>query len=84
MKDVSLIVWLTQLGLSTALPLAGFILLALWLRSHCGWGDWVIWVGVIFGIVCAIHGFLSSLRTLRQLTENPKKDPPPVSFNEHQ
>ena len=27
MKDLSLIVWLTQLGLSTALPLAGFILL---------------------------------------------------------
>jgi hypothetical protein len=84
MKDLSLLVWLTQLGLSVALPLAGCVMLALWLRGSLGWGNWVIWVGVIFGIVCAIHGFLSSLRTLRQLTENPKKDPPPVSFNEHQ
>ena len=42
MKNLNLIVWLTQLGLSTALPLAGFILLAVWLRSRFGWGDWVI------------------------------------------
>ena len=33
MKTVSLLPWLTQLGLSVALPLAGFIFLALWLRS---------------------------------------------------
>ena len=84
MKDLSLLVWLTQLGLSVALPLAGCVMLALWLRGSLGWGNWVIWVGVIFGIICAIHSFLSSLRTLRQLTENPKKGPPPVSFNEHQ
>ena len=36
MKDLSLLVWLTQLGLSVAVPLAGFILLAVWLRSRFG------------------------------------------------
>ena len=32
MKDLNLIVWLTQLGMSVAVPLAGFVLLAVWLR----------------------------------------------------
>ena len=32
MKDLGLLVWLTQLGLSVAFPLAGFVLLGLWLR----------------------------------------------------
>ena len=41
MKNVTLLVWLTQLGLSVALPPAGFIFLAVWLRDSCGWGGWV-------------------------------------------
>ena len=28
MKNLSLLVWLTQLGISVAVPLAGFVLLA--------------------------------------------------------
>ena len=32
MKDFNLLIWLAQLGLSTAFPLAGFILLGVWLR----------------------------------------------------
>ena len=84
MKDLSLLVWLTQLGLSVVLPLAGFVLLALWLRDGCSWGNWVIWVGVGLGIVCAIDGFRVSLKAMERLSENKKKDPPPVSFNDHQ
>lgn len=83
MKDLSLLVWLTQLGLSVALPLAGFVLLALWLRNSCGWGNWVVWAGVGLGIVCAIDGFRVSLKAMERLSETKKKDPPPVSFNDH-
>ena len=36
MKDVTLLVWLTQMGLSIAVPLGGFIFLALWLHNSCG------------------------------------------------
>ena len=68
MKDLTLLVWLTQLGLSVAFPLAGFILLAVWLRSSFGWGDRVIWVGLILGL---------------QSRGKKKNDPPPVVFNEH-
>lgn len=81
MKDLSLLVWLTQLGLSTAVPLAGFILLALWLRS-LGWGDWVLWVGVSVGFVCAIDGFRTSLKAMSRISRD-KQEEPPLSFNDH-
>lgn len=84
MNDLTLLVWLTQLGLSVALPLAGFILLALWLRDTCGWGDWVLWIGIGLGLIGAIDGLRISLKALSQLTNRRKKDtPPPLSFNDH-
>ena len=33
MKQYQLLIWLTQLGLSVALPLAGFVLLGVWLHT---------------------------------------------------
>lgn len=84
MKDMNLIVWLTQLGLSVAAPLAGFILLAVWLRDSWGWGDWVIWVGVILGILSAVSGLRSSLRILGRISGGKKDDDSSVvSFNDH-
>ena len=85
MKELSLLVWLTQLGLSVAFPLAGFILLAVWLRNSLGWGDWVIWVGLVLGLAGAVNGFRHSLRAMELLSRDKKKkkDPPSVAFNEH-
>jgi len=84
MKDITLLTWLTQLGLSTALPLVGFILLALWLHHSCGWGVWVLWVGIFLGLVGAIDGLRTSLKAMSRIAK-PKKGstPPPVSFNDH-
>lgn len=84
MKDLSLLVWLAQLGLSVALPFGGFILLALWLQSEWGWGQWVLWVGIVLGVICAIDGFRSSIKAMERLSK--RKDdpePPAVSFNDH-
>ena len=84
MKDLTLLVWLSQLGLSVAFPLAGFVLLAVWLRSSFGWGDWVIWVGLILGLTGAVNGFRHSLKAMELQSRGKKKnDPPPVVFNEH-
>lgn len=84
MKELNLLVWLTQLGLSTALPLAGFVLLGVWLHRSIGWGLWTIWAGLFLGLVCAIQGFRDSLRAMERMSRDKKKnDPPPVSFNEH-
>lgn len=84
MKNLSLIVWFTQLGLSVAVPPAGFILLALWLRDFCGWGGWVLWVGIALGVVGAFDGLRISLKAMERMSRSEKKEDTPVSFNEHE
>ena len=84
MKNLQLLTWLTQLGLSTALPLAGFVLLAVWLKNRFGLGNWVLFVGIGLGVVCAVDGFYKSLKILEQLTKDKKQDKPPISFSEHE
>lgn len=84
MKNVNLLIWLTQLGISVAMPLAGFTLLGVWLHDHLGWGKWVILAGVLLGLSGAVGGLQSSLRVLSGMARDKKEDdPPPVAFNEH-
>lgn len=83
MKDLNLLVFLTQLGFTVAFPLAGFVLLAVWLRDRFQWGVWVIYAGLALGLICAVTGFRDSLKTMERLSRDSKKKDPPVSFNEH-
>lgn len=83
MKDLSLLTWLTQLGLSVALPPAVLILLAVWLRNTFGWGQWVIWVGIALGLYCAVDGFRTSLKVMERMSGGKKEEKTPVSFNDH-
>ena len=82
MKNLSLLVWLTQFGLSVAVPPVCFIGLAAWLRNSWGWGQWVIWAGIILGIYCSVTGFISTLRGLLRMSEDKKKEQP-IAFNDH-
>ncbi len=84
MKHYQLLIWLTQLGLSVALPLTGFLLLGVWLHTARGWGVWVVIAGLVVGLICAVRGFLDSLKIMEQMSKG-KKDPqpPPISFNKH-
>ncbi len=83
MKNLHLIVWLTQLGLSTAVPLVGFIWLAVWLRDRFNLGAWVLLAGIGLGLFCAIDGFVRNLKALNGLSKDKKTEDPPVSFGEH-
>ena len=85
MKDLNMLVWLTQVGISVAAPLAAFVFIALWLRDQFGFGDWIIWAGLAFGIICAVTGFRQCLELMEQMDKRRHKDDgePPVSFNEH-
>lgn len=84
MKDLSLLVWLGQLGLSVAVPLAGFILLGVWLHEGLGWGQWTIWAGIVLGLWCAITGFRGAIKSMDLMVRDKKnQDSPPISFNEH-
>ena len=83
MKDVSLLVWLTQLGISVAVPLAGFTLLGVWLHQQVQLGPWVIVAGVFLGIFCAVEGLRTSLKAMKFISREKQKEDPPVSFNDH-
>ena len=83
MKNLSMLVWLTQLGLSVAVPPAGFIMLAVWLRDRFALGSWIIWTGIVLGLICAAEGLRSSLKTMSMLAGDKKDKNPPVSFNDH-
>lgn len=86
MKHLSMIVWLTQLGFSVAFPLAGFILLAVWLQDRFQLGPWVLVAGIILGIAGAIDGLRYSLKAMEIMAKKSRdqdQDPPPVSFNSH-
>ena len=83
MKNARLLIWLTQLGLSTAAPLVGFILLAVWLHQRFQWGAWVVVVGVILGIVCAVDGLRMSLKSMERMVKD-KDEEPPIGFNAHE
>lgn len=83
MKNISLLVWLSQLGLSVAVPLGGFILLGVWLHNHFGWGNWIIVVCAVIGVICAIDGLRTSLKAMDRIAKDETKEKPPVSFNDH-
>ena len=81
-KVMSYLVWLTQLGLSVAVPLAGFVLLGVWLCRSRGWGAWVIPVGILLGLMGAAGGLYSGFKTLHRLSREDEK-PPAQGFNNH-
>ena len=72
MKNISLIVWFTQLGISVAVPLGGAIWLSVWLHQRFQFGVWVIVLGVIVGLYGAIDGLRTSLKAMERLAEQPK------------
>ena len=84
MKEFNLLIWLTQLGLSVSLPLAGFLMLGLWLHNSIGWGMWTVWTGLVLGIIGAVNGFRDSIRAMEKMTgKNSPGDPPPTAYNSH-
>ena len=86
MKNLHLLIWLTQLGLSTAAPLAGFVLLAVWLRARFDLGIWVLLVGIGLGVINAIDGLRKSLKTLEKLSRKDRQESEgkTLSFNDHE
>lgn len=84
MKNLKLIIWITQIGMTIVVPLVGFIILGAWLHKGCGWGAWAVWAGILLGIHSAIGGIRDFIRTLKRMAKDEQGDtPPPVCFNDH-
>ena len=83
-KFLSLLLWVTQFGLSVLFPICFFLLLAAWLQQKFKLGSWVVIVLGIFGLLVSISTARSCIRSLRKDAEaTAEQKPPPVSFNDH-
>ena len=82
MKSLTKLVWITQLGISVAAPLAGFTLLGVWLRNKLSLGAWIIIVMCLIGLISAFDSFKVTLQAIERLDKKDDKEKP-VSFNEH-
>ena len=84
MKALSLILWVTQFGLSVLFPLCLFLYIGFRLQTRFELGIWVM-------AVCGIIGFMTSISTakscmhslLKARDEASSQEKPPVSFNDH-
>lgn len=85
MKDLQMLIWLTQVGISVAAPLAVFAFGAAWLRERLGLGMWIVWLGLALGLICAVSGFRQCLQLMEQMSKDKTKrnQEPPIGFNEH-
>ena len=84
MKDMKLLIWITQLGLSVAVPPVVLILLTVWLRNRFAWGSWVVIVGILLGLLMAAEGLRTSVKAMKTMSCKEKEEAPPISFNEHE
>ena len=83
MKNINLLIWLTQFGLSVAVPFAGFTFIGVWLYQRFNLGIWVILAGIAMGLISAVGGFKNGLKAMERMAKNPKEKKAPVSFNDH-
>lgn len=83
MKEWRLLIWLPQFGISVVFPLIGFVMLAVWLRDRFGWGQWVLWVGILCGLITAAVGVRDTVKAMALMDKKKQDGPPPVCFNNH-
>lgn len=84
MKVLSLLMWVTQFGLSILFPPCAFLLLAHWLQNSRGWGAWTTVVFGILGVLIAISTARANWRAMRKAAEELSgTKETPVSFNQH-
>lgn len=69
MRNLSLLIWFSQLGLSVAVPLVGAVGFSVWLYNRFSLGIWVILLGVAVGLYGAVDGLRTSLKAMKQLAE---------------
>ncbi len=76
------IVWLTQLGLSIAVPPVLCILAAVWLRNRFALGGWVVAAGVVLGLGAAFMSLWQNLRAMDRQAKEDDRDTG-TNFNDH-
>ena len=84
MKVLSLLLWVTQFGVSIIFPFCLFLYLGFWLQSKFSLGLWVMLLCGVIGFMTSISTAKSCLRSLlKARDEAASQQTPPISFNDH-
>ena len=85
MKFLSLVIWVTQFGVSAVVPLCFFLWLASRLQNAYGFGIWVFFVCGLVGLLIFVSTVRSCLRTMRKEADSlcAEKETD-GSFNDHE
>ena len=84
MNFLSLLLWVTQFGLSLLFPLCFFLVLAVWLQGKFDLGGWFVLVMGLIGLMTSVSTARSCIRSLRKDAEKVSgQNKPPVAFNDH-
>ena len=84
MKFISLIVWVTQFGVSLVFPTLAFTWLGFWLHNKFGLGAWIVILLGVLGLLTSVSTAKSCWRAMqKEAFGNDDKDEPPVAFNSH-
>lgn len=84
MNVLSLLIWVTQFGLSILLPPCFFLWLAYWLQNRFNLGFWVMIVLGILGLLISFQTAKANLKAmLKEVNRASSQEDPPVSFNSH-
>lgn len=84
MKILSLILWVSQFGLSVLFPLCLFLYLGYRVQNRFDLGFWIMAVFGVIGFMTSVSTAKSCIRSLlKARDEAASQDKPPVSFNDH-
>lgn len=83
MKDLSGIIWITQLGMSVCAPMAGFALLGVWLKNVLHAGAWLVALFCVLGLIAAADSFRITLKVLEEREKRRDKGAFPQNHNDH-
>ena len=82
---LSLLLWVTQLGLSLLFPLCFFLILAVRLHQRYELGTWIVLLLGLVGFLTSVSTARSCIRSLRKAAEKASdQQDPPASFNDHE
>lgn len=83
MKEWSLLIWLPQVGISVVFPLIGFFMGAVWLQERFALGNWILWIGIFFGLFTSAIGVRDTIKAMDLIHKDKSPASPPISFNNH-
>ena len=83
-KFFSLILWVTQFGLSVLFPICALLILGVWLQQKFDWSMWSLLFFCALGLLISVSTAKTCIRSLKRDAEDVSdQKKPPVAFNDH-